>query len=312
MKKLVYLLFGASLFLFGACRSASDPINEVQNSLVSVRFQVDMQSDIVPFHTRSMPGNLPGEPTIGNDGEGEPQEPTACRFIEYLVYNDSKEFVKQSRFENGPQISDSLYPGIYTVYFFAHSTEAVKREGNTLVFPDDVSESFFQFMEIEVESGRDFQENITLKRVVSKVEFVPKDELPADVARFTITASGIYKTFDLFTGRATGKTSPFESTTIFEPEDYLPGKQQVHAFFTFVPESDKPDGAGSIEQITLVAENKTAQVAREKQIGQVPIYPNRITRYKGTLYTLAGDGSFQIDIDQAWGEDIEQDLEEGK
>ena len=62
--------------------------------------------------------------------------------------------------------------------------------------------------------------------------------------------------------------------------------------------------------MSIAAKEKEGLIIRQKQINNIPIYRNRITRYTGTLYTPnITDTQFTLTINKEWGEYVEKDLD---
>ena len=85
---------------------------------------------------------------------------------------------------------------------------------------------------------------------------------------------------------------------MFTDDDREPGNAPVHAFYTFVPQGEE----NSLTKATLQALDAEEEPVREKEITDIPIYPNRITRYTGNLYTDGISASFDLNINADWGE----------
>ena len=318
MKKFLFLCL-ASAGLLSACSSDSESLEVIDEGTVSVRFYLELQPDVVPFGTRVMPGGLPAEPSVVEEPPvSEPEEPieepaeSMFSCLEYVVFDQDDRIIKhqQLKSEEGNttemMVADEFSPGVYQICFLAHSSSDIQLEGNNMVFPDEVSECFYYSEEFEVEIGDDMTENFTLTRVVSRVEFVATDEIPGDITSFKVETSGIYKTFDLLYGYAAKETSAFTLTHVFTDDDREPGNAPVHAFYTFVPQGEE----NTLTKATLQALNAKEEPVREKEITDIPIYPNRITRYSGILYTNATDASFNLVINTDWGEAIEEDIKD--
>ena len=312
----------ASAGLLSACSSDSESLEVIDEGTVSVRFYLELQPDVVPFGTRVMPGGLPAEPSVVEEPPvSEPEEPieepaeSMFSCLEYVVFDQDDRIIKhqQLKSEEGNttemMVADEFSPGVYQICFLAHSSSDIQLEGNNMVFPDEVSECFYYSEEFEVEIGDDMTENFTLTRVVSRVEFVATDEIPGDITSFKVETSGIYKTFDLLYGYAAKETSAFTLTHVFTDDDRKPGNAPVHAFYTFVPQGEENTLAKATLQ-ALDALDAKEEPVREKEITDIPIYPNRITRYTGILYTNATDASFNLVINTDWGEAIEEDIKD--
>lgn len=318
MKKFLFLCL-ASAGLLSACSSDSESLEVIDEGTVSVRFYLELQPDVVPFGTRVMPGGLPAEPSVVEEPPvSEPEEPidepaeSMFSCLEYVVFDQDDRIIKhqQLKSEEGNttemMVADEFSPGVYQICFLAHSTSGVQLEGNNLTFPGQVSECFYFFDNFEVEIGNDIERSFALERVVSRVEFVSKDDVPDTITSFKVETSGIYKTFDLLNGYAAKETSAFTLTHVFTDDDRKPGNAPVHAFYTFVPQGE----GNTLTKATLQALDAEEEPVREKEITDIPIYPNRITRYTGILYTNATDASFNLVINTDWGEAIEEDIKD--
>lgn len=311
MKKVKTLFLSGICLTLAACSSseweASSPVQKIP-----VRFRIALQPDILPFGTRSMPAGVPGEPTAQSGDSPSPGSP-AYSFLEYAVFDSEGALVEHQQIRHsgngGQEITIELPVGVYSVGFLAHSSASAAWEGAAVVFPESVSESFFQQEEIEVENNVDSEISTTLERIVARVEFVPKDAVPQNVARYRISTT-LYHAFDMMEGKATDATLPFTLSKEFTAADREPDQRASHAFYTFVPQTKASQKSGSIPATTLQALEAGGDVWREKSVADITIFPNRITRYTGTLYTNSGNGVFDIDIDSQWGETIENDLDE--
>lgn len=313
MKYQNYLL-SAAILLLGACSSENAPLVEKTNQLVKVSFNIELEPEIIPFSTKAMPGNLPSEPEAENSSstENPTEEPSSSLFstVEYAVYDQDLNLVKLQSIDvaepNSLNITDVFEAGIYTFCFLAHPFEQVTAEGNILTFPEEMKECFYSSKEFEVVVGTDFNETITLDRIISKIEIVPRDEVPEKVKSYQITASGIYNSFDILNGYAKETTVPFSRTVSFSTEDYAAAQGPSHHIFTFVPKTEP----GTISNISLKALDESGDLLREKTITDAPIYVNRTTRYTGTLYNVSSDASFVFEVNTDWGETIENEIEE--
>lgn len=318
MKKVISLI-AASVCFLSACSSDSTQVGDVDVESVPVRFHLELQPDIIPFYTRVIPEGLPSEPVAeenesSDPDSGETSTSSSFSFMEYVVFDENEQIVRNERLkhdddDSSMEITDEFTPGVYQICFFAHSSEDAELSDGKITFPTDVSECFYYLGDFEVEVGNDIEKSYTLERRIARVEFVPKDELPDYIASFRITTSGIYKTFDLLTGYATDKTNEFTLTETFTADDRRDDAKLAHAFYTFVPETQESDGKAIISEACLQALSSGGNPEREKVVSDIPIYINRITRYTGTLYTNINDGTFNLNIDDRWGETLEEDLD---
>lgn len=193
---------------------------------------------------------------------------------------------------------------MYTVCFLAHSSSGGTLEDNIFTFPD-LGDIFFVQEDFEVGAEEDSTLSILLHRIVSKVEFVAKDDVPEAVTDFTIEASAVFDRLDLLTGTIIKEGAPQTFTHHFTAEERSPGVKNMHSFFTFVPEETQ------IGQIVLTALTETKEVVRSRVIQSVPIEENRIIRYAGVLYTPGfSDYTFDLSIynEGVWSDPKEIEL----
>lgn len=316
MKKLIVCAY-ALVFCFISCENDPFPEEKIPElTSYAIRIHIQPQADIESFpETKSISDGIPGEPTTKDSGEEESSLPFSI--IEYVVYDLkadtlvhhfslNKENSEDSEF--GVHLYDTLQTGEYRLCFLAHSVqERTFTEERMVTFPEP-GDSFYTFKNISVDEYiRDTPVEILLKRKVSRVEFVPKDTLPEDIGTIRIIADGIYNILNMYTGITELSTVPFDKTYQLSKAAEQTSPKQSYGFFTFVPQADQ----NKINQVNLNTYNDMNEIIRLREIHQIPIYENRITRYTTTLYHPAvSDEDFQIDleIDEDWDEDIENEI----
>jgi hypothetical protein len=254
--------------------------------------------EVEPFPgTRSMPGDIPGEPTV-----------PPYQYLEYAVYDRPADTLMRYRTasssdkENedfGKYFYDTFKRGKYKVCFLAHSTPERSLSGNSITF-GQVSDSFYASVEIDVnEKSADTAVVIAMRRVVSRVEFLATDTVPGNVFSLSVDVSGRYTAFDLFEGKAKSDPAPYLFTDTISDQERGKGVFNTHAFYTLVPSPDNKIG-----EITLTSSDKQKNEVYKRVVKDAPLYENRITRYKGRLYAPSSfDGGFEINIenDGDWG-----------
>ena len=300
MKKTIFILC-AGLF----CACSHHTVDPIQEEPVEVRFTMSLEAEILPFHprTKSFPSAQFPDPSVRSDETEGETETIPYKYMEYVVFAEGEtEPVHSNKLDSntedfGIYVYDKLLPGKYHVCFIAHSSESITLTDDVCTFPE-VGDTFFATEPIEVKPGQDITLGIVLHRIVSRVEFVAKDDVPAEVTNFRIVATDIYNQFNVLTGEAdaTGLTKTITHT--FTPEEKATGVKNSHAFYTLVPTDTK------IDQVKLTALSN-AETIKQREIPEVPIQKNRIIRYTGTLYTPGiQDATFELDIyqDGQWEE----------
>lgn len=329
MKKNVLYAFSAGVLLcLFSCSEESaldNPI--VDNPVATVKFKLALQQEISSFQTtRNMPGNLPAGPT-SKGGENEtpsvpsgedPAVPTTdLAFIEYALYkNDDNSFIKHIQAdltanEDGSystSLQDGIKPGTYKVCFIAHGIKAAAFDESTgmVTFPN-VGDTFWGNDELEVTAEeKDKTVTVALARAIAGIEFKATDAVPSNVYQFTIGSSGLYNTLSILDGTVGNGTIEIPYSYLFKSEDYAEDQRTSHLIYTLAP----GNGAASIGNMSIAAKEEGGVIVRQKQINDIPIYRNKITRYSGTLYTPnITDSQFVISIDKSWGGYEEKELD---
>lgn len=182
----------ASLLCFCCCNGTEKevPNPDLQEELSPIQFTIDLQKEVLPFPvTKSIPElNIP-EPIPQNpDAEEDPSTPdidpdNLYNRIDYIVYQSGKPDILVKHKQFTPQdpdftiIYDSLPSGNYHICFLAHSDKNISVSGQTALF-SKVSDTFHLFLTQEVQAGERIIKDITLQRIVGKIEFISADGVP--------------------------------------------------------------------------------------------------------------------------------------
>lgn len=296
------------LLCFAAC-SQSTPEPETIRKKYSVQFHIQPAPEILPFQpTKSIPGGIPPEPgTSTPEGGGD-----ATRLftqIEYIVYDKEsseqihkKQFTEDGNEDFGTFLYDEFESGSYTICILAHSVEDVSFAGNTVNF-DNVSDAFFATREINIDGSQDQTVEIVLHRIVSRVEFVATDDIPQPAAQLHLQISGLYNTFNFFTGETGNTPSEHSLQYSFTATDKLNSSKHKTSFLTLVPAGIP----ASIKEVTLETLDSDNYPLYTQTLKNIPLYVNRTTRYTGTLFpTGLINGTFELSVENngAWGEEV--------
>lgn len=294
----------ACLLCFCCCGGTEKEIvvPDPQASLIPLQFTVDLTKEVLPFpSTRSIPETTIPEPTPKNpDGGENPSTPDVdpenlYSRIDYIVYQAGSPdiLVKHKRFTTTDPdftiVYDSLPAGSYRICFLAHSDENISITGQTALF-SDVSDTFHLLHPQEVQAGEQIIKNVTLQRIISKIEFMAAEPVPDKLKSFTINVSNYQNKIDLVTGNGISQDTPYTKTYAFKDTDY--GKEQFsHAFFTFVPTAEKRLSAN------LKAIDQIGDIRREREVPDIQPIRNRIIRYTGLLYTpKEAESTFTLEV----------------
>lgn len=310
----------ACLLCFCCCNGTEKevPNPDLQEELSPIQFTIDLQKEVLPFPvTKSIPElNIP-EPIPQNpDAEEDPSTPdidpdNLYNRIDYIVYQSGKPDILVKHKQFTPQdpdftiIYDSLPSGDYHICFLAHSDKNISVSGQTALF-SKVSDTFHLFLTQEVQTGERIIKDITLQRIVGKIEFISTDAVPKNLKSFTINVSNYQNKIDLTTGNGISQNTPYTQTDTFNDSDI--GKTNFsHSFFTFIPAPE------FMLKTHLSAKNQINEVTREREVNDILPLINHIIRYTGILYTpKESDETFTLDIlnDGKWDSPIDKDLKD--
>ena len=311
MKQMIFMA-SAMLLLLSACYSSEEMEERNLSSNVKVQFHIQPIAEISNFpSTKSIPDGTPAEPgyTKGG-GEGQETNPvdnsTLFSHIEFFVYSEASELLHSESYSKaggdddfGAYINTSLAPGTYTACILAHSDNSVTKEGNVVSFTK-IGDSYYAKVNFTISpNDENFSKDVTLNRIVAKVEFVSTDYVPSYISGFQIDVAGQYHKFNMLNGAAESATTTLTLNPTIESAHHVTTFRGTHEFFTFVPSSE------NAKVTTAVLKSlKEGTSVRTREIKDIPIYVNRITRYTGTLYTPGEIGAqFELTVNSDWGLD---------
>lgn len=198
----------------------------------------------------------------------------------------------------------TLEKGHYFIVVVGHSAAnnpSFYANERVTISGSDLGDTFWCVKEINVDSDR-IEETLTLKRIVSKICFIPTDAIPSDLYQIIFEYKGSKGTFDGLTGY--GSTNVKQKVIL----DVSPDDHQYSFFMIPRSESDAFD----IDIKTYGWNNKNGVIPLfSKMVANVPVERNRITICRGNLFdNVSSDSSFKIDviIDDTWGSNIEYDF----
>lgn len=320
-KKDLYAL--ACIFCLAGCSDpASDEIEIVQN-LYPVQFSVELQKEILPFSpTRSMPPNTVPEPTVNDDSGKDPDKENPekelselCSVIYYLLFNDNdlsapirEEIYDADTEEDFGIVYDQLPAGNYKGYFMAHQSKNATIEGS-IFSADEVPEVFYQPISFTVGNEESTNLDVTLHRIVSRIEFKASDAVPDEAKQLELSINNYPNQFDILEGKGVISDTPHNISHTFTSEE----KQKtgtVHSFYTFIPPG--------IEKITvkLTTTDNNDNILRTRTVSNISPIANKIIRYTGILYTPPqpdeSENTYHLEIENngKWGDTVEEVLGE--
>lgn len=310
MKKKVFYA-AACLSLLAAC-SDSDPEQfEPTERLYPVRFSIQLDKEILPFSsTRSMPETDVAEPTAA-----EPELGDLCSVIEYIVYDsdDTTTPIKRRTYNTDTEdfgiVYDTLPEGNYQARFLAHQAEDVAFADNVFSF-DEMADTFYDAASFTIgEDDEDISSDITLERIVCRIEFRASDAVTEDVKRFDISVTNHASKLSILSGEGVASTEEKKFSYNFVDTD-TGETGKTHSFFTFIPS----DGTKLSAVISSVGADE--EVLRSWTVSGIAPISDKIIRYTGTLYTPPGpneaENTFSISVGSGgkWSEEEEIELTE--
>lgn len=339
MKMKTKALIGLLILLAG-CHPSEDDNTLLTPTTYPVQFTLRLKEEILPFpgsksslQTRSMPGLFLPEPVTkadeggteeggnnGNDGEqndptpsvpeGEQELSDLCTQIEYVIYASDRpdECLKHRHFTltsgdiDFGIVYDTLPAGSYRVAFVSHSSETARLTADRMDF-GPLTDTFYASAVLTVRGNEPINQDFTLARLVSKIEFVSTDPVPSAAQRFTIGVDRYPCILDLRTGAGIASDQPVSLNYTFTVDDVNQTGRQ-HAFYTFIPPGNET------LDLRLTATDADGQTTRERLLTGIRPEANRILRYTGRLYSFSDvDNTFNLNIYNNGKWDTPQEVE---
>ncbi|MCD7938494.1 MAG: hypothetical protein LUG98_16670 [Tannerellaceae bacterium] len=291
MKKLILLY--AVLSLSGCHQIPS--FNETTGTH-EVCLLLELSASIHPFpQSKSIPG-FPPEP--GSSGSESPS--FSFEYIYYVIADaNTNEIIEENQIWKNDNTDDfgsylyvSLPAGSYRICIITHSSHEATLEEELFIMKDP-SDTFCGITSFEIENQKK-EIPVTLTRRVSRIEFVPTDEIPEEVEEFCMYIPHQYQTIHVLTGESATNSQGYMYTYTFSEEDKTDGQIITHAFYTLVPEAIQ----NKLSYVELIVKGKEDEVLYSRKVSDIPVHANRITRYSGLLYSSGmGDGTFDLDFE---------------
>lgn len=287
MKKLI------SIFCVLLCLVGCDESLETKDHLpgIPLSFTLELEKEVIPFAiSRS---------AATNQEEETSPENSSYKTINYLVFGETGDAVLKSKKslageEDFGIIHDTLTVGKYRVAFIAHSSPemGIISTKGSVTFKEP-SDTFYTLYNLTVSGVQESQHDITLNRVVSRIEFVATDAITSSLKQFDIEITNHPNGFSALTGQG-NMTATTKTTHTFQPEE-VGTKNFMHSVYSFSPVQSKNT------EIILTAIKKDNRVSRTQSITVIPEV-NKIIRYTGKLYTFTeANDTFLVTVNNEWG-----------
>jgi hypothetical protein len=227
----------------------------------------------------------------------------SCTKLNFHIYDDEGERVDyvNQKIDDADfgTASFQLDKGHYYLVVVAHSgskNPSFYASGKISISGKELGDTFWCCEELEVGAER-IQKEVTLKRIVAMVRFVPNDDLPSTANWMRFSYKGSRGTFSGYDGY--GSTNAKQSIEM----DVASGQKQFE--FYLIPQEEQDDL--SIEVVTKHVDGSIIDNLAEKTIDDVPVRRNSITICRGNLFdneSSSGSSYITISVDNTWGENI--------
>lgn len=298
----------ACILCFICCSRPSVDEVEIVKNLYPVQFSVQLEKEELPF-SRSIPNDPPSEPTLPGSENQDKELEDLCTQIEYVVFQEGEtpSLLKHRKYTTTDTdfgiVYDTLPKGRYQVCFLGHNSKKTSLSGNTLSF-DTVPDSFYNTQLIEINPDQQINNDISLQRIVSRIEFRATDVVPPNIGHFDMLIDNYPNKLNLLTGKGVIHTEKVLLSHLFSPKET--GTEKIsHFFHTFIPSNN--------ETITvhLSAIDMNDLPLRERSVPGITPQMNKVIRYSGRLYSKTNsDDTFQLSVsgNGEWGGTEEEEL----
>lgn len=297
------------LYITGCSKPSTDEIEIVKN-LFPVQFSVQLEKEVLPFPSlRSIPDNPIPEPVIPDAENPDKELEDLCTQIEYVVFQQGETSApfKHKKYTTTDTdfgiVYDTLPKGRYQLCFLAHNSKATFQSGTILAF-DSVPDVFYNSRMIEINPDEAINNDISLQRIVSRIEFCAIDTVPRNIGCFDMLIEDYPDKLNILTGKGIVNREKILISYPFASKE-IGKKDMVHSFYTFIPAGD--------EKITtrLCATDKNNLPLREHSVSGIIPQINKVIRYSGRLYSkVDSDDTFQLTVSNngEWAGTEENDL----
>ena len=257
---------------------------------VPLNFNTELQKEIADFkRTRAVSGDL--DPT----GSDNPETHTDLAYFVFPETGDKALKYRQYKHtdEDFGIIYDTLAVGTYRIAFLAHSSPKLTFTQSGQAYFNKISDSFYTMKTITVATGKESRHDVTLDRIVGRIEFKATDEVPANMKQFDMEIINYTTGINVLTGKGIVSSEAYKLSYLFPEEDK--GKDNTSfSFYTFIP------GTAQTTGVTIKAVNNDESVNRAHTIEVTPI-ANKTIRYTGKLYTFSeANDRFEIAVNSQW------------
>lgn len=190
------------------------------------------------------------------------------------------------------QVSLSADYGEHTFYFVAAAGAEPAIDGTTISWTS-VKDTFWSSMSLTVSPGMAASRQVVLQRVATRLRVAVDDEVPANLAKLTLTPSHWYYGLDYITGEPVDDRSTPRSVNV--PASYAGTSGNLAMAIYGIC-----DGEGYSTDVQVTATGSDESLLADITLTGVPLQRNRVTSYSGSLFSSTR--SMTVSVDDAWAD----------
>ena len=177
----------------------------------------------------------------------------------------------------------TLAYGSHHVYFISSrgTSPVLNTEEGTITW-SSVRDTFWKDYEVSVVSSSNGNRDVTLDRVVTKLNLAFTDAISADAATINFTPETWYYGLNYKTGEPTAATTS-QTNTMQVPEGYSGRTDVSVSYFSISPSTEWAT------DVTVNSKDADGNIIGQGIMTAVPMKRNRVTEYSGPLFTAGGE-----------------------
>lgn len=205
---------------------------------------------------------------------------TVCSQVAMAVYQNSKldTVISQCADDGGfKAMSVSLKRGQYQILMLAHNLQTLPDFSTPSLISfgqGNMSDILYWYGEINVERSASI--DVAFRRIVAKVEITTTDSLPSKARQIYLWYSGGSYILDASTGAAARSINDSKTMALTDADL---GKPLSVSFYTL------PNQNGALKELIIHVSDKNGNILEGKDLKNIPIKANHITRLSGKLDT---------------------------
>ena len=183
--------------------------------------------------------------------------------------------------------------GSHNLYFVASRGQEPTISGTSITWAKP-SDTFWHSMALTVAPGMSATQSVTLSRVVTRLRISVTDEVPATLAKLSITPAHWYCGLDYTTGEPTADTQ--QARTVEVPSSYIGTIGQLSMSIYGLCSATE-----YTTDITVSALASDESTIATLTLSDVPFRRNRITSYTGQLFGHAN--AVSVSVSDGWDDE---------